>query len=151
MLASEGDHCPKFFHSTVLEKRHRLAITKVKDAQGQWLSSDAEIREHAIQFYEHLFQVEFQDSIQESLAREQFLSYVPTQVFVVDNDLLLQPISLKEVKSVVFQMDPDIAPGIDGFPGHFYQAAWDVECCTRIFCWCSNSEKHFLYAHSSFA
>lgn len=51
----------KFFHASVIEKRQCLAITKFKDSLGQWLTSEASIKDHAVEFYQTLFSVESHD------------------------------------------------------------------------------------------
>ncbi|KAF3778853.1 Transposon TX1 uncharacterized protein [Nymphaea thermarum] len=43
-----------------------------------------------------------------------------------DNATLLLPATLDEVKRVVFSMDGNSAPGLDGFPTSFYQQHWSV-------------------------
>ncbi|KAL6205681.1 hypothetical protein ACLB2K_022935 [Fragaria x ananassa] len=45
-------------------------------------------------------------------------------VSVEDNDILTVIPSFEEIKLVVFSMDPDSAPGPDGYNGHFYRACW---------------------------
>ena len=39
---------------------------------------------------------------------------------------LIQPFTLEEIKSAVFEMNPDKAPGPDGFSMVFYQKYWDL-------------------------
>ncbi|KAK9912795.1 hypothetical protein M0R45_036636 [Rubus argutus] len=50
---------------------------------------------------------------------------IPCLVSVAENDSLTIVPSPDEIKLVVFSMDPDSAPGPDGFGGHFYRACWD--------------------------
>ncbi|KAL6206762.1 hypothetical protein ACLB2K_024009 [Fragaria x ananassa] len=49
---------------------------------------------------------------------------IPSLVSVEDNDILTVIPSFEEIKLVVFSMDPDSAPGPDGYKGHFYHACW---------------------------
>lgn len=49
--------------------------------------------------------------------------------FVLDDiarSLLDREYTLEEIKTVVFQMKHNKAPGPDGFPAEFYQHFWDV-------------------------
>ena len=39
------------------------------------------------------------------------------------NDKLLMPFTALEVKEALFQMFPTKAPGLDGFPTHFFQTS----------------------------
>ena len=44
----------------------------------------------------------------------------------VDNAMLLALPSLTELKEVVFSMDINSMPGLDGFGAGFYQSCWDI-------------------------
>jgi hypothetical protein len=57
---------------------------------------------------------------------DEFLGYIPSLVTNVDNDHLLKPMTVEEVKRVVFLLDPDSAPGPDGFSGVFFQSCWEL-------------------------
>ena len=51
------------------------------------------------------------------------------------NDQLLRPFSRDEVETVINQMEPITAPGIDGMPPLFYQSFWflvDDEVCSAV-------------------
>ena len=43
-----------------------------------------------------------------------------------DNELLTSEFIGAEVKSAIFQMEHNKAPGPDGFPAEFYQVFWEV-------------------------
>ncbi|XP_059071122.1 uncharacterized protein LOC131863796 [Cryptomeria japonica] len=43
-----------------------------------------------------------------------------------DNSMLEEPVSLKEVKVVVFGLGGEKAPGLDGFQAFFFQSFWEV-------------------------
>jgi hypothetical protein len=51
---------------------------------------------------------------------EEVLASVPTWVTPVMNNQLRAPFDSKEVKKALFEMYPMKAPGIDGFPTHFF-------------------------------
>ncbi|KAM1702451.1 hypothetical protein ACFXTN_025590 [Malus domestica] len=42
-----------------------------------------------------------------------------------ENDSLLAVPTFDEVRATIFYMDPNSAPGPDGFGGHFFRAGWD--------------------------
>ncbi|KAK9930542.1 hypothetical protein M0R45_027578 [Rubus argutus] len=50
---------------------------------------------------------------------------IPSLVTVAENDCLTATPTPDEIKVVAFSMDPDSAPGPDGFSGHFYRSCWD--------------------------
>lgn len=43
-----------------------------------------------------------------------------------ENDILCDMFTEEEVKGVVFSMEHNSAPGLDGFPAEFYQVFWNV-------------------------
>ncbi|XP_019159684.1 PREDICTED: uncharacterized protein LOC109156288 [Ipomoea nil] len=57
---------------------------------------------------------------------DEFYEKVPLRVIQAHNDSLLRPFQLEEVKSALFSMFPDKAPGPDGINPGFYQHFWDV-------------------------
>jgi hypothetical protein len=48
------------------------------------------------------------------------------QVSEEENKVLTAPFSVEEVKTAVFDMEHNKAPGPDGFPTEFYQFFWDI-------------------------
>ena len=54
------------------------------------------------------------------------LKFIPKLVSPEDKKTLNRPITLEEVRSVVFNMSPDKSPGPDGFQAFFFQKCWDI-------------------------
>ena len=54
------------------------------------------------------------------------LSEIPNLINEEDNQLLNNPVSIREIKKYLFNMDPDKAPGPDGFTARFYISCWDI-------------------------
>lgn len=59
-------------------------------------------------------------------AMTSFLDFIPTLVTQEDNAQLMRPVSMEEVKTAVFALDPESAAGPDGYSGRFYQACWEI-------------------------
>ena len=57
---------------------------------------------------------------------QEVVSYIPSTITSIQNDTLLQPITVEEVKWALFQMNPDKAPGPDGMTPGFYQKYWNI-------------------------
>ncbi|XP_019171492.1 PREDICTED: uncharacterized protein LOC109167042 [Ipomoea nil] len=55
-----------------------------------------------------------------------FFGNIASRVTQVQNELLLRPFDASEVKSALFSMFPNKAPGPDGMNPGFYQHFWDV-------------------------
>lgn len=47
----EGDRNSRFFHATIQERRVRLRVSQIKDATGQWLISETDIKSHVVDFF----------------------------------------------------------------------------------------------------
>ena len=54
------------------------------------------------------------------------LEVIPKVVSLKDNKLLNKPITLEEVRLVVFVMNPDKSLAPDGFQTFFNQKCWDI-------------------------
>jgi hypothetical protein len=48
------------------------------------------------------------------------------QVSMEENNLLTNVYSEEEVRTAIFQMKHNKAPGTDGFPAEFYQTFWET-------------------------
>lgn len=111
---SAGDQNSKFFHSYASNMRRNNQINKLKNAEGQWVEWENGLNELMSSYFSDLFTAKEVDW-------EEVISYIPTTVSRDQNKLLLQPITVKEVKEALFQMNPDKAPAPDGMTPSFYQ------------------------------
>ena len=60
------------------------------------------------------------------LEQDKMLKFIPKLSSLEDNKALNQPISLEEVRSIVFNMNLEKSPRPDGFQVFFYQKCWDI-------------------------
>ena len=56
---------------------------------------------------------------------EEFTKDIP-QVSNLENEILSDIFTQKEIREVIFQKELNKAPGLDGFPAEFYQTFWEV-------------------------
>ena len=70
---------------------------------------------------DHFQQVFYEDGNTNDLLSSDFLSNIPSLVSEDDNGGLVKPFSEKEVVDIIWAMEPDKAPGPDGFSIHFYR------------------------------
>jgi hypothetical protein len=54
------------------------------------------------------------------------LANIPNIVSEHENNQLVQDITEEEIIKAVWSLDPDKAPGPDGFPIRFYRSFWDI-------------------------
>ena len=55
-----------------------------------------------------------------------FLDNIPALVNPEDNQALFKPFSEQEILDVIWAMELDKAPGLDGFSFHFYRVCWNI-------------------------
>jgi hypothetical protein len=48
------------------------------------------------------------------------------QMTNIENEILISPFTMDEIKEAVFQMEHNKAPGPDGFPTEFYHVFWEI-------------------------
>jgi len=52
------------------------------------------------------------------------LQHLPTEIGKEINDSLLMEIKKEEIKKAIWTLQPNKAPGLDGFPICFYRTYW---------------------------
>ena len=109
---AEGDRNTKFFHNSTLYNRAKNIITHIKNQQGISTEKPKEIAETFINYFQDML-----NNIKGSnyVAQSNHLKVIPKIVTQEDNKYLSKPITLEEVRKVVFDMNPDKSPGPDGF------------------------------------
>lgn len=124
-----GDRNSKFFHNSVIQRRQRNKVLRLKDVNGEWLEEQGDINKAFSDFYTTLF------SSDGGRPMDQALSYVKKVVTDLDNACLMEPVTFQEIESAVFQLGATKAPGPDGFSALFYQTAWkevSKEICMMV-------------------
>nr|XP_027109270.1 uncharacterized protein LOC113729143 [Coffea arabica] len=117
---TDGDSNTRYFHAFVREKRSKLAIHRIQDADGTWLEGDDRVGEEAVRFFQQLLTAE------EIRDVEDLLAHIPELVSAAQNGELMREVTMEEVKGVVFDLDKDSAPGVDGYTGVFFRHFWDT-------------------------
>ncbi|KAI9080922.1 hypothetical protein K1719_037083 [Acacia pycnantha] len=120
-----GDRNTKFFHTSVIQRRQRNKLLRLKDVNGVWLEDRAGINKTLSDFYQNLFRSEGLRPMDQAIA------YVKAVVSTEDNDQLTRLVTDTEIEGAVFQIGSSKAPGPDGYLALFYQTAW-VEVKTEV-------------------
>uniref|UniRef100_A0A2N9I4J4 Reverse transcriptase domain-containing protein n=1 Tax=Fagus sylvatica TaxID=28930 RepID=A0A2N9I4J4_FAGSY len=114
----EGDNNTKFFHKIANSNRRRNLMEKL-EVGDLIFSSDSDIRDQAVQFYESLYT--------ESEPWRPFVDDLPfSELGDMDRDLLDSRFEREEILQVVKDLQGDKSPGPDGFTMAFYQKCWRV-------------------------
>jgi ribonuclease HI/exonuclease III len=117
-----GDKNTSFFHKQAESRKNHNSIREIH-FQGQTFKKYEEIKLAAHSFYKNLFTEELETPPSQDLYP---LSVVPNLLNEDDNRLLTAPITIEEISKVLQAMNPDKAPGPDGFTPRFYTACWDI-------------------------
>nr|AAT38805.1 hypothetical protein SDM1_47t00008 [Solanum demissum] len=78
------------------------------------------ISEAVVQYFQKTFLSEQQRQNLEAT------SQLRTKITEQDNEMLIASPSIQEVQEATFYIDPDSAPGPDGYSGGFFQSAWSI-------------------------
>ncbi|XP_015169198.1 uncharacterized protein [Solanum tuberosum] len=116
----DGDSNTKYFHSVIRHKRKRVHLYRIKDEQDNWLQGDERIAEAATRHFNSLF------SQTDQQPEFKILDNIESIITDEDNDLLTGIPNSEEIYQAITSLNPDSAPGPDGYNGRFYQATWDT-------------------------
>jgi hypothetical protein len=114
----DGDENSKYFHLLAKCKRRKLKIMTLTH-EDKVAQDENEINQLATSFYKNLF----------GPSQETSISLINLNMKVLDDDnrdLLTRPLSIEEIKAVVFSLKHNSAPRPDGIPSEFFQEFWDT-------------------------
>ncbi|XP_042479159.1 uncharacterized protein LOC122060066 [Macadamia integrifolia] len=126
---NQGDRCSKFFHISVKIRRMKNSIKSLKMVDGTLISDREQIKEYVAGYYEHFHKGTPLTNHMD------LLQCIPNVLEEWDRGRLDGIPSDSEIKHAVWDLDPDSAPGPDGFPGAFYKSCWDIissDLCNAI-------------------
>eukprot|EP00253_Pinus_taeda_P020349 PITA_20349 len=118
-----GDRNTKYFHRQYRACLSRNHITEIITTRGQVCRGFDQIKEAAVNHFQNLLSVD-KDGSEGDISK--FLTNIPQLVSAYDNSILLSPVTEEEIANIVWSMEPDKAPGLDGFSIHFYRKCWDL-------------------------
>ncbi|WMV23959.1 hypothetical protein MTR67_017344 [Solanum verrucosum] len=116
----DGDSNTKYFHSVIRHKRKRVHLYRIKDEQDNWIQGDERIAEAATRHFNSLF------SQTDQQPEFKILDNIEGIITDEENDLLTGIPNSEEIYQAITSLNPDSAPGPDGYNGRFYQATWDT-------------------------
>jgi mannosylglycoprotein endo-beta-mannosidase len=112
----EGDANTKYYHLLANGRHRKTRIFQLEDG-NDIISGDAQLKKHITNYYKTLFGPSENSTITlDGLQTED----IP-QVSALENELLTADFTEDEVRTAIFQMEHNKAPGPDGFPPEFYQ------------------------------
>ncbi|XP_062193487.1 uncharacterized protein LOC133896859 [Phragmites australis] len=117
----EGDRNSRYFQLIANGKYRKTRIFQIEH-DGRTFTRQDEIKEHITSYYRDLFGPPVSNQF---LMLENRKVDIP-QISDIENDMLVEGFSEKEVKEAIYGMEHNKAPGPDGFPAEFYQVFWEV-------------------------
>lgn len=114
-----GDKNTKYFHSSANARRRSNIIHKLQDESGNWLEWENGLDNLIVSHFQNLF-------TSHQTQKEEVIDCIKATITEHQNTMLLLPVTKEEVKSALFQMHPDKAPGPDGMTPAFYQKYWSI-------------------------
>ncbi|KAJ1380434.1 Endonuclease/exonuclease/phosphatase superfamily [Sesbania bispinosa] len=93
---------------------------QLKDNAGNWVQGQNDIERLVLDHYNEVYKAEPTEGVNDCLQN------LPKKVTFEMNEVLMRPVSAKEVQATSFSMGAHKAPGPDGLNGLFYQKHWEV-------------------------
>lgn len=106
-----GDSNSKFFHALVKAKRGKNRIDSIKNSIGIQTSNLEEIEEIAVEYFKRILGSEDDQS---HGGFSNLLEVIDKEVTPEDNDLLMGPFIIKEIKEAIFALHPQRLQGQTG-------------------------------------
>ena len=115
-----GDKNTAFFHRQCRARLSQKHISKISIGEGVIIRGQYLLKQAASRHFYLFFQ---EDGLSDGEVSAKFLENVPSLVSSKDNYDLMKPFTEKEILDVIWAMDPDKAPGPDGFSFQFYRVS----------------------------
>lgn len=118
-----GDRNTTYFHRQYRARLSRNHIAEITTSNGQVCKGFSQIKDAAVKHFQTLLTAE-RDGSEEDIS--EFLANIPKLVSIEDNENLMSSVTEEEISNIVWSMEPDKAPGPDGFSIHFYRICWEL-------------------------
>ncbi|XP_026436576.1 uncharacterized protein LOC113334563 [Papaver somniferum] len=110
----------KFFHTSIKIRQSHNTISELENSFGNIVSTQKEIADTLVEHFDNKFkyqEVRFADGIFDN---------IPKIINEADNKMLNVVPTNEEIYLAFQDMDPESAPGPDGFAGWLYRSTWDI-------------------------
>ncbi|KAJ3708187.1 hypothetical protein LUZ61_011892 [Rhynchospora tenuis] len=123
----EGDQNTRYFHTQATNRFRKNTISHIKLPNGAISGDDKKVRETIVNFFKDLYCSHEKIAIDEI---NTWFDSIPSELghtIPLNEHLnLIEPPDELEIKSVLFQMAPESAPGPDGYTAKFVQHMWPI-------------------------
>ena len=108
----------------VAAQQNRSSMTSLIDDEGNLLKTFPQISNEAVRFFQNLLGKV--DSTVTRRSQDVLTDLLKDKLTPEEAEELIKPVSIEEIKSTMFAIKGDKAPGPDGFSSHFFKAAWRI-------------------------
>ncbi|XP_062096307.1 uncharacterized protein LOC133802077 [Humulus lupulus] len=118
----QGDENTKFFHNSIRNRHIQNAIYSIWDMEGNWHDRQEEVHNTFYAYYEGLLGSEMKNR------RNVLDSVVQSGPMISDQQaiFLLKKYTVEEVKSALYSIPDEKAPGPDGYNSGFFKQTWNI-------------------------
>ena len=99
-------------------------MNQLQKVDGSWTDSEETVGQEIAKYYRQLFTASKTATRKDSI--HEILEGIPTNITDQMNRILVKPVDEHEIKTAVFSMNPNKAPGNDGMSPLFYQTYWEI-------------------------
>ena len=115
-----GDRNTKFYHALTKQRRIQNRIIGLYNEDENWVNAESKVEEVAVKYFTDLFHTSSPDEF------DNFLEEVLSSITEFQNIQLMAKATEAEVKTSLFMMHPEKAPGPDGMTVLYYQQSWSI-------------------------
>lgn len=146
MWLESGDKNTSFFHKQATARQIRNTITAIVDSVGTQHTEQADIKGVATDHFKELLTETKEEELYDDL-----LQHLPTKITVDLNKSLIEEIKEEEIVEAISSLQPNKAPGPDGFPICFYREYWEMikKDLIKYFKWIQRKGKIGGYTNST--
>ncbi|KAK3193378.1 hypothetical protein Dsin_024688 [Dipteronia sinensis] len=118
-----GDRNSSYFFKAINGKCNRSKIHSITGDDGSFIEGDILVKNEAIRHFQTILGC----SMPTRHGIDSTLSNIIDKVIYNDQgDLMGRKVTNEEIREVCFSLNPNKAPGPDGFNTHFFKITWDI-------------------------
>jgi len=120
---SSGDSNSKFFHRVASNNRSRKHIWEISDDSGSIFTEQEAIKAETFHHFKNFYKA---GDVLNTIEQFQLVDLYPWMVSYDESNSLLNPMTLEELKQVLFKFKKEKSPGPDGWSSEFFTFFFDI-------------------------
>jgi len=121
----DGDQNTVFSHAVVKRRNNSSGIHHLR-IDNEVTGDPKLIEDQILDFCKNLYAESISNVVDTSNMEDFIGTYIPELVSSKENMMLIKCPDFSEIKNVVFNLNGNNAPGLDGFGGVFYHSLWEI-------------------------